>query len=127
MCENEVSDADAGVKELTEDLRTMKLVTAGVLTSSKQNYLFEGIGHLTSTIFIGSTLYLKRININGVKKMCVVRERRERERERMRERGRGRVGEGEGGRERGEGERQKKRILHLIVVIICMQATRMDQ
>ena len=71
VCENEVSDADTGIKELAEDLRTMKLVVSGVLTADKQNYLFEGIGHLTSAIFIGSTQYLKKININGVKKMYV--------------------------------------------------------
>ena len=69
VCDNEVSDADAGVKELAVDLKTFRLVTAGVLTSEKQKYLFNGIGHLLSAIFINSTQYLTKININGVKKM----------------------------------------------------------
>ena len=33
-------------------------------------YIFEGLGHLTSTILINSAQFLKRINENGVKKMC---------------------------------------------------------
>lgn len=69
MCEHEVSDADAGVKDLGADLKALKMVTAGVLTAEKQVYLFDGLGHLIAAIFISSTAYLKKININGVKKM----------------------------------------------------------
>lgn len=69
MCEHEVSDADAGVKDLGVNLKALKMVTAGVLTAEKQIYLFDGLGHLIAAIFISSTAYLKKININGVKKM----------------------------------------------------------
>jgi exocyst complex component 4 len=70
VCEHEVADVESGVKELGNDLRDLKLVTAGVLSLDKQNYLFDGLGHLIATVFINSTSYLKKININGVKKMC---------------------------------------------------------
>ena len=69
VCEHEVSDADSGIKELGNDLKDLKVVTAGVLTAEKQNYLFDGLGHLIASVFIDSTSYLKKININGVKKM----------------------------------------------------------
>jgi len=32
-------------------------------------YIFEGLGHLVSTILINTAQYLKRINENGIKKM----------------------------------------------------------
>lgn len=72
VCEHEVSDSDSGVKELGNDLKDLKVVLSGVLTSEKQNYLFDGLGHLIAAIFINSTSYLKKININGVKKMLVM-------------------------------------------------------
>ena len=71
MCEHEVADCDSGVKELAHDLTSLKMNTVGMLTLPKQSYLFDGLGHLVSTIFINSTSYLKKININGVKKMYV--------------------------------------------------------
>ena len=37
------------------------------------SYLFDGIGHLIAAIFIASTQYIQRININGVKKMSVLK------------------------------------------------------
>ena len=90
-----MADADSGVKDLAVDLRDIKTIMAGVLTQEKQRYsrgycflppsacscliivvvfryLFDGLGHLVASIFIKSTQYLKRININGVKKMCVL-------------------------------------------------------
>ena len=36
---------------------------------SLSRYIFEGLGHLVSSILINSTQYLKRINENGIKKM----------------------------------------------------------
>ena len=35
------------------------------------SYVFEGLGHLVSSIFINSTQYFSRINENGIKKMWV--------------------------------------------------------
>jgi len=35
-------------------------------------YIFEGLGHLVSTILINTAQYLKRINENGIKKMYVI-------------------------------------------------------
>ena len=32
-------------------------------------YLFDGMGHLVASIFIGSTEHMRKINTNGVKKM----------------------------------------------------------
>ena len=69
VCEHEVADCDSGVKELATDLTSLKMNTVGILTLPKQNYLFNGVGHLVAAIFINSTSYLNKININGVKKM----------------------------------------------------------
>ncbi|XP_003386577.1 PREDICTED: exocyst complex component 4-like [Amphimedon queenslandica] len=70
VCEHEVADCDSGVKELANDLTSLKMNTVGILTLPKQSYLFDGVGHLVAAIFINSTSFLNKININGVKKMC---------------------------------------------------------
>jgi exocyst complex component 4 len=36
----------------------------------KLRYIFEGVGHLVATILINCANTIKRINSNGVKKMC---------------------------------------------------------
>ena len=81
---------DLQVKKLAFDLRNIEMVMAGVLTPEKlryivhvplmfnyafltnpllHRYLFDGLGHLVASIFIGSTVYMRQINTNGIKKM----------------------------------------------------------
>lgn len=33
-------------------------------------YIFEGLGHLIANILMTSVVYIRRINDNGIKKMC---------------------------------------------------------
>ncbi|CAH1783447.1 unnamed protein product [Owenia fusiformis] len=63
-------DPDSNVLKLNRDLTSIEEAMAQSLQPKKFKYVFEGLGHLVSTILINSTQYLKRINENGIKKMC---------------------------------------------------------
>jgi exocyst complex component 4 len=40
------------------------------LQERKTRYVFEGVSHLIAAIFIGAAEHIRKINSNGVKKMC---------------------------------------------------------
>jgi exocyst complex component 4 len=63
-------DPDANVIKLNKDLQAMEEVMTQSLQAPKFKYTYEGLGHLVSSILINSTQYFKRINENGIKKMC---------------------------------------------------------
>ncbi|CAI8041444.1 Exocyst complex component 4 [Geodia barretti] len=60
---------DQQVKQLASDLRSIEMVMSAVLTPEKLRYLFDGLGHLVASIFIGSTFFMRKISTHGIKKM----------------------------------------------------------
>lgn len=63
-------EPDENVVRLNKDLISFEEIISQCLQQSKFCYVFEGMGHLISTILVGSAQMLRRINENGVKKMC---------------------------------------------------------
>lgn len=63
-------EADLDVIKLTKDMSAINDALGNNLQSWKLRYIFEGVGHLVSTILINSASGIKKINENGVKKMC---------------------------------------------------------
>ncbi|ESN96349.1 hypothetical protein HELRODRAFT_186534 [Helobdella robusta] len=63
-------EPDENVLRLNKDLISLEEVMSQSLQQPKFSYVFQGLGHLISTILVGSAQVLKRINENGVKKMC---------------------------------------------------------
>ncbi|XP_038070549.1 exocyst complex component 4-like isoform X2 [Patiria miniata] len=63
-------DPDPNVLKLNKDLTTLEEALSPSLMPHKFKYVFEGLGHLVSFILINSAQYVKRINENGIKKMC---------------------------------------------------------
>ncbi|XP_022086586.1 exocyst complex component 4-like isoform X2 [Acanthaster planci] len=63
-------DPDPNVLKLNKDLTTLEEALNPSLMPHKFKYVFEGLGHLVSFILINSAQYIKRINENGIKKMC---------------------------------------------------------
>ncbi|XP_033633233.1 exocyst complex component 4-like isoform X3 [Asterias rubens] len=63
-------DPDPNVLKLNKDLTTLEEALNPSLMPHKFKYVFEGLGHLISFILINSAQYVKRINENGIKKMC---------------------------------------------------------
>lgn len=63
-------EADQDVIKLNKDLSAIDEALSSTLQSWKLRYIFEGVGHLVSTILINSATTIKKINENGVKKMC---------------------------------------------------------
>jgi len=63
-------DPDLNVSKLNKDLISIEEALTASLQPRKFKYVFEGLGHLVASILINSTPSLKRINENGIKKMC---------------------------------------------------------
>lgn len=63
-------DPDANVLKLNKDLSSIEEAMNQSLQPRKFQYIFDGLGHLISTVLISSTQFLTRINENGIKKMC---------------------------------------------------------
>ncbi|XP_071090012.1 exocyst complex component 4-like [Haliotis cracherodii] len=63
-------DPDSNVLKLNKDLTSMEEVLAHSLQPKKFKYIFESLGYLVSSILINSVHFLKKINENGIKKMC---------------------------------------------------------
>ncbi|XP_050406103.1 exocyst complex component 4 [Patella vulgata] len=63
-------DPDSNVLKLNKDLTSMEEVLAQSLQPKKFKYIFESLGYLVASILINSIQYLKKINENGIKKMC---------------------------------------------------------
>ena len=55
---------------LTADLLSIEEVLSTSLTENKTRYIFEGVSHLVSRLLIESAANIRKINKNGVKKMC---------------------------------------------------------
>ena len=55
---------------LTKDLLLIEDALSHSLQERKIRYIFEGVSHLVAAIFIGAALDIRKINENGVKKMC---------------------------------------------------------
>ncbi|XP_041368480.1 exocyst complex component 4-like isoform X2 [Gigantopelta aegis] len=63
-------DPDSNVLKLNKDLTGMEEVLTQSLQPKKFRYIFESLGYLVSSIIITSIQFLKKINENGIKKMC---------------------------------------------------------
>jgi hypothetical protein len=58
------------VTKLTTDLLSIEEVLSTSLTENKTRYIFEGVSHLVSRLLLDSVVNIRKINKNGVKKMC---------------------------------------------------------
>ena len=63
-------EPDPEVIRFNKDLAAIDEALGQVLEPWKLRYIFEGVGHLVATILINCSNTIKRINTNGVKKMC---------------------------------------------------------
>ncbi|XP_071169748.1 exocyst complex component 4-like isoform X13 [Mytilus edulis] len=63
-------DPDSNVLKLNKDLSAMEEMLVQSLQPQKFKYIFESLGFLVSSILMSSIQYLKKINENGIKKMC---------------------------------------------------------
>merc|ERR1711894_745337 len=55
---------------LNKDLILIEEALSNSLQERKKRYIFEGVSHLVSAIFIGAASNIHKINEHGVKKMC---------------------------------------------------------
>jgi exocyst complex component 4 len=62
--------ADPEVVHLNRDLMDVEAALSSSLQPVKNKYIFEGVGQLVSTILINGAQDMRRINDNGVKKIC---------------------------------------------------------
>ena len=58
------------VTTLTKDLLLIEDALSHSLQERKIRYIFEGVSHLVAAIFIGAAMDIRKMNENGVKKMC---------------------------------------------------------
>ncbi|XP_062567053.1 exocyst complex component 4-like isoform X3 [Saccostrea cucullata] len=63
-------DPDSNVLKLNKDLSSMEEVLQQSLQPKKFKYIFESLGFLVASILMNSIQYMKKINENGIKKMC---------------------------------------------------------
>ncbi|XP_059163407.1 exocyst complex component 4-like isoform X1 [Physella acuta] len=63
-------DPDSNVLKLNKDLSGMEEMMTQSLQPKKFKYIFESLGFLVASILITSVQFLKKINENGIKKMC---------------------------------------------------------
>jgi len=63
-------EPDENVTKLNKDLTALDDALQQSIVTSRFRYVFDGLGHLVSTILINTAQFLKRINENGIKKMC---------------------------------------------------------
>ncbi|BFZ01691.1 hypothetical protein BsWGS_04729 [Bradybaena similaris] len=63
-------DPDSNVLKLNKDLSSMEEIMTQSLQPKKFKYIFESLGYLVASILINSVQFLKKINENGIKKMC---------------------------------------------------------
>jgi len=64
------TDPSNEITQLNRDLLAVEDALDSSLQPRKIQYIFEGVSHLVAAILISSAATIKRININGVKKMC---------------------------------------------------------
>ena len=70
VCNVDSIEVDPQIPQLAKDLRDIEDFCSAALSPVKMHYLFDGLGYLIAAIIIASTSYIKKINHNGVKKMC---------------------------------------------------------
>jgi exocyst complex component 4 len=63
-------EADPRILALNRDLVQLHELLGAQLQPRKVRYVFEGLGHLVSVIFIHSSQHIQKINDNGKKRMC---------------------------------------------------------
>ncbi|XP_060578510.1 exocyst complex component 4-like [Ruditapes philippinarum] len=63
-------DPDSNVLKLNKDLSGMEEVLSQSLQPKKFKYIFESLGYLVASILMNSMQFIKKINENGIKKMC---------------------------------------------------------
>ncbi|KAK4309465.1 hypothetical protein Pmani_018910 [Petrolisthes manimaculis] len=63
-------EPDPQVVKLIKDLATIDDALTNTLQPRKCKYIFEGLGPLIANILMTSVVYIRRINENGIKKMC---------------------------------------------------------
>ncbi|XP_052228593.1 exocyst complex component 4-like isoform X2 [Dreissena polymorpha] len=63
-------DPDSNVLKLNKDLSGIEELLAASLQPSKFKYIFESLGYLVASILMNSMQFIKKINENGIKKMC---------------------------------------------------------
>jgi len=64
------TDPSSEIIQLNRDLVAVEDALDNSLQPRKIQYVFEGVSHLVSAILISSAATVKKINSNGVKKMC---------------------------------------------------------
>ena len=64
------TDPSQEIIQLNKDLLAVEDALDASLQPHKIQYVFEGVSHLVSAILISSAATIKKINSNGVKKMC---------------------------------------------------------
>ncbi|XP_020899282.1 exocyst complex component 4 isoform X1 [Exaiptasia diaphana] len=70
FCNMDAVDPDPSVLLLNKDLTSLEEMANACLAPHKFRYLFEGLGHLVSSILISNLSFIKKMNQNGIKKMC---------------------------------------------------------
>ncbi|XP_042242487.1 exocyst complex component 4-like isoform X2 [Homarus americanus] len=63
-------EPDNDVLKLIKDLATIDEALTNTLHPRKCKYIFEGLGPLIANILMTSVVHIRRINENGIKKMC---------------------------------------------------------
>ncbi|KAK7083034.1 Exocyst complex component 4 [Halocaridina rubra] len=63
-------EPDSEVLKLIKDLATIDEALNNTLHPRKCKYIFEGLGPLIANILMTSVIHIRRINENGIKKMC---------------------------------------------------------
>ncbi|XP_067035865.1 exocyst complex component 4-like isoform X2 [Acropora muricata] len=70
MCNSNAMDPDPNVIDLNKSLSSFEEIATACMGHYKFRYLFEGVGFLVSSILVSNISQIKRINPNGIKKMC---------------------------------------------------------
>lgn len=70
VCHMDSIEIDVQIPQMVKDLRDIEDLCVSALVPRKIRYLFDGLSYLLASIIISSTSYIKKINRNGVKKMC---------------------------------------------------------
>ncbi|XP_020616712.1 exocyst complex component 4-like [Orbicella faveolata] len=70
VCNSNAMDPDSNVNNLNKSLSSFEEIATACMGHYKFRYLFEGVGFLVSSILISNISEIKRINQNGIKKMC---------------------------------------------------------
>jgi len=63
-------DPDINVNNLNRSLSSFEEIATACMGQYKFRYLFEGVGFLVSSILVSNLSEIKRMNQNGIKKMC---------------------------------------------------------